>query len=82
MLKHEGLYRRENGTWYIDITTPRGKRIRRSARTKDKKSAEELRDRLKHDAWRVSHLGEKPKRLWDEADLKWLTEKAAKKYRR
>ncbi|OSI18385.1 integrase [Neisseria dumasiana] len=79
MLKTEGLYRRGNGVWYIDFTTPSGKRVRRSARTKDKKSAEELRDKLKHDAWRVSQLGEKPKRLWDEAALKWLKEKAAKR---
>ncbi|MFC3875458.1 hypothetical protein [Neisseria musculi] len=75
MLKTEGLYRRRSGIWYIDLTTPSGKRVRRSARTKDKKSAEELRDKLKHDAWRVSELGEKPKRLWDEAALKWLKER-------
>ncbi|MFC3874227.1 hypothetical protein [Neisseria musculi] len=56
--------------YYVDIAIPGEKRVRRSARTKDKKSAENLRDEFKHNAWCVSHLGHKPKRLWDEAALK------------
>jgi integrase len=45
-----------------------------SARTSDKTQAQELHDKLKADAWRVCQLGEKPRRIWDEAALKWLTE--------
>lgn len=60
--------------WWIDFTTPSGKRVRCSACTQDKVQAQELHDRLKAEAWRVAKLGEKPKRTWDEAALKWLRE--------
>ena len=74
----EGLYVR-NGIWYIDIKSPGGERIRRSAGTKNQQSAEELRDKLKYESWRVSRLGDKPKHLWDEAALRWIKEKSKKK---
>ena len=67
------LFRRGK-TWWIDFTTPRGGRVRCSARTSDKTQAQELHDKLKAEAWRVCQLGEKPRRTWDEAALKWLTE--------
>lgn len=67
------LYKR-GSTWWIHYTTPSGERIRCSARTKDKAQAEELHDKLKSESWRVSKLGEKPKRTWDEAAYKWLME--------
>lgn len=67
------LFRRGK-TWWIDFTTPRGERVRSSARTDDKIQAQELHDKLKAEAWRVCKLGEKPRRTWDEAALKWLTE--------
>lgn len=74
----EGLYVR-NGIWYIDIKSPGGERIRRSAGTKNRQAAEELRDKLKYESWRVSRLGDKPKHLWDEAALRWIKEKSKKK---
>lgn len=61
-----------NGTWWIDVRTPSGKRIRRSARTTDKALAQEYHDKVKHDQWRIERLGEKPRRLWQEAAVKWL----------
>lgn len=64
---------------YADFILPNGKRIRRTARTKDRKEAEELRDKLKYEAWRVSQMGDKPKRLWDEAAVRWIHEKSHKK---
>ena len=73
----EGLYVR-NGIWYIDIKSPGGERIRRSAGTKNRQAAEELRDKLKYESWRVSRLGDKPKHLWDEAALRWIKEKSKK----
>lgn len=66
-------------TWWIDFTTPSGQRIRCSARTEDKKEAQELHDKLKAESWRVEQIGEKPKRSWDEAALKWLQETSHKK---
>jgi len=67
------LYKR-GGTWWIRFTAPSGERVRCSARTPDKAEAQELHDRLRAEAWRVHKLGEKPRRTWDEAALKWLQE--------
>ena len=73
------LYQRENGFWYIDVITPDGQRIRRSTGTKDKRQAEELHDKIKHDFWRQSRLKEIPKYTWDEAVLRWIQEKKDKR---
>ena len=67
------LFKR-GSTWWIAITTPGGKRIRCSARTTSKIQAQEFHDKLRSDSWRQDQLGERPKRTWDEAALKWLTE--------
>ena len=67
------LFKR-GSTWWVDFTTPSGERIRHTADTEEKSQAQEFHDKLKSDAWRVSRLGEKPKRTWDEAALKWLAE--------
>ena len=66
--------RRRGSVWWIDFTAPSGERVRSSARTEDKAQALELHDRLKSEAWRVSQLGEKQQRTWDEAALRWLKE--------
>lgn len=71
------LYKR-GSAWWIDFTTPSGERIRRSACTQDRAQAQELHDKLKAESWRVAQLGEKPRRTWDEAALKWLTETSHK----
>lgn len=67
------LYRRDE-IWWISVTTPDGKRIRRSTRTVDKKQAQEFHDQLKADLWRIHQLGEKPRRSWKEAVIRWLNE--------
>lgn len=67
-----------NGVWQIYIVH-NGKRVRRSACTKDEKQAQELHDKLKHELWRVEKIGDKPNRLWDEACIRWIHEKAHKK---
>lgn len=69
-----------NGTIFgISFVSASGKRISRSAGTKEKREACELRDKLKYEAWRVSRLGEKPKQMRDDAALRWLREKSHKK---
>lgn len=55
-----GLYQR-NSTWYMDIRTPSGERIRRSLGTQDKQKAQELRAKLEHEFWQQSRLGVKPR---------------------
>ena len=72
------LYKRGD-KWYADITTASGKRIRRTLGTTDRQAAEELHDKIKYEQWRIDRIGEKPKRTWDEACIRWLDEKGAKK---
>jgi len=66
--------RKRGGVWFIDIRKPDGTRVRRSAGTGERKEAEEYHDKLKAELWRVSKLGEKPSRTFDEACLRFLTE--------
>ncbi len=67
------------GLWYCDFIDPSGKRVRKSLGTADKKQAQELYDKLKSESWRVSRLGEIAEHSFDEACLRWLTEKEAKR---
>jgi len=71
------LYKRK-GTWWIDFATPNGQRVRRSAGTRNRRQAQEFHDQLKNEAWRIANLGEKPKRLWQEAAVRWLKETSHK----
>lgn len=65
-------------SWYIDVTTPSGKRIRCSARTTDRQQAQELHDRLKAESWREDKLGDRRTYYWEEAAVRWLKEQAHK----
>lgn len=67
------LYKR-GSTWWVDIVTPGGERIRRTTGTEVKALAQEFHDKLKAELWRVSKLGEKPRRTWNEAVVRWLKE--------
>jgi integrase len=67
------LYKR-NGTWWTRFTAPNGQRIRRSTRTENKQQAQEYEDTLKAELWRTCQLKEKPRRLWQDAAVKWLKE--------
>jgi len=67
------LFKRGN-TWWIDLTTPGGQRIRCSSGTSDRKQAQECHDQIKVETWRVHRLGEKPDRSWQEAAVQWLKE--------
>jgi integrase len=75
------LYRRAS-IYYVKLTSPDGSLIRRSARTQDRRKAQEFHDRLKAELWDLAYLKRKPKRTWDEAALRWLKEKAHKKSHR
>jgi integrase len=67
------------GIYYVKLTAPDGTLLRRSARTSDRRKAQEYHDRLKAELWDLAYLRKKPKRTWDEAALRWLREKAHKK---
>ncbi len=68
------IYRR-GPVWWVDVRTPSGQRIRRSAGTEDRASAQEYHDHLKVSLWRAHRLGEKPRRTWQEAVVRWVQEK-------
>lgn len=72
------LYKRGPLYW-ASFTAPDGTRVRCSTGTSDRQKAQEFFDKLKHESWRVSHMGEKPRHTWDEAALLWLKEKSDKK---
>ncbi len=77
------LYRRNNSRhWWLRFYTPDGKEVRRSTGTEDKKAAEEYEAKLKQDLWRQARIGEKPRRTWQDAVVRWLdeTEHKASRY--
>lgn len=71
------LYKR--GTvWWVDVVAPHGERIRQSTGTENKANAQEFHDRLKAELWRLDKLGERPRRTWNEAVVRWLKEQSHK----
>ena len=66
------LYQR-NETWWVSITTARG-RVRESAGTADRKAAQEYHDQLAARLWREDRLGERSV-AWGEAAQKWMAVK-------
>jgi integrase len=70
--------RKRGSVWWIDFTTPSGERVRRSAETEDKSQAQEFHDKLKAEVWRVTKLGDRPRRTWNDAVVRWLTEQSHK----
>lgn len=67
------LYQRSS-VWWVSYADPSGKRVQRSTGTRDKTAAQELHDKWKADAWRVAKLGERPRRSWQEAVVRWSRE--------
>ena len=65
---------KRGNTWWISFVTPSGERIRRSAGTAIKAHAQELHDRLKAESWRIDKLGDRPRRTWNDAAVRWLKE--------
>lgn len=70
---------RRGSVWYASFTAPDGSRFKQSLKTEDKRQAQELHDKLKAEAWRVSNLGDFPRITFDEACVRWIEEKANKK---
>ena len=69
------IYQRPGSpVWWIDIKLAGRARVRRSARTTDKRQAQELHDRLKAQLWREAELGDRPKRTWDDALVRYIKE--------
>jgi len=71
------LYRRGT-TYWVSFRDSTGRRVRRSLGTSDKAQAQELSDKLRADLWRVNKLGEKPRRTWQEAIVRYVRETSHK----
>jgi integrase len=70
--------RKRGMVWWIDFATPSGERVRRSTETANKAQAQELHDKLRSEVWRRERLGDRPKRIWQDAVVRWLREQAHK----
>ncbi len=68
------IYKRGKNYW-LDIATPNGQRLRQSARTQNRRHAQELHDQIKADLWRQGTLGERPAYYWQDAATAWLNER-------
>src|SRR6478672_6249137 len=73
------LYRREDSPhWWIQVVDPEGRRVQQSTGTADRVKAQELHDRTKVKIWDQKRLGVKVIRHWEEAVVRWLSEKTDK----
>ena len=69
------LFKRKNSKyWWYKFTDAEGNTIRESAKTTDKRKAQELADKRKALSWDETKLGHRPEYLWDDAVLKWINE--------
>ena len=71
------LYKRGT-TWWFECIAPNGERVQESTGASDKALAQEYFDHRKVELWRQFRLGEKPRRLWNEAVVRWLKEQSHK----
>ena len=71
------LYKR-GITWWFECVAPSGERVRESTGAGDKALAQEYFDHRKVELWRQFRLGEKPRRSWNEAVVRWLKEQSHK----
>ena len=69
------IYKREDSpNYWVNISIPGCKPVQKSARTANRKLAQEFHDKLKAKLWRQSMLDEKRSYLWEEAVLRYLSE--------
>lgn len=69
------LFKRKNSQyWWYRFTSPDGTTIRQSAKTEDRKKAQELADKHKANLWDQQKLGHRPQYLWEDAVVKWVGE--------
>lgn len=68
------IYKRGK-TYWLDIAQPNGQRLRQSARTGNRRDAQQLHDQIKANLWRQDALGERPAATWQDAATAWLNER-------
>lgn len=73
------LTKRNNSPyWQIEFTL-RGRTVRQSSRTTDRKAAEELEQRLREQVWKQTELGVQVPKTWDDAIERWNAESVHKR---
>lgn len=73
------LYKRKDSpVWWVKLSNC-GRTVQKSTGTTKRREAQEVHDLLVAQLWKEVKLGVKPSRIWDEAVLRWLEEKAHKK---
>jgi integrase len=76
----DGIYRRTDSPYYwASFTDARGKRVRRSTGTDDKKEAEALLSKWKLESYRGRQWEEQPSRLFDELMINYIRETERRK---
>jgi hypothetical protein len=70
--------RKRGGVWLVDHIAPNGERVRRTTGTANKILAHEFHDRIKSDLSRIAKLGERPRKTWNDAAVRWLKEQSHK----
>lgn len=69
------LYKRKNSKFYwCRFTAPNGTEVRKSTKTAIKREAQEFEAAIKTELWRVHNLGDKPRKSWKQAAVKWIDE--------
>src|SRR5438477_1610175 len=69
---------KRGSVWWMDFVEPSGRRVRQSTDTCNRTQAQELHDQLKSEAWRVQRLGDRARRIWQDAAERWLREQVHK----
>jgi integrase len=74
------LYKRKTSPhWYIQYTDPTGRRVQVASGTSDRKAAQELHDKLRHEAWQQSRLDARPTKYWQDAVIQWFADQEGRK---
>jgi integrase len=60
------------------VTTFEQHRVELSRDSREPSKAQELHDKLKSEVWRLHKLGDRPRRIWQDAAVRWLREQAHK----
>ena len=65
--------RKNNANWYYKFTI-KGKTVYRSTGTRDKEKAQQIADKVKAQSWDQLNLDVKPRYLWQDAVIRWMSE--------
>jgi integrase len=64
--------RKDSAVWWVSLTDPSGKRVRRSTGTTDKREADALESKWRLEAYRVRNWDEQPSGTFEELMVQYL----------